>query len=219
LTTAIIGVGNIGSTVARHLVAGREAVVLAAKDEAHAQALANELGPLARAASVDEAIGGADTVVLALWLDQIKQLVAEHAAALENKIVVDPSNPLGFDESGQMVRTLPDDQSAGSIVASLLPANSQYVKAFGTVSAESLAEAANRDPRVALFYATEDDVAATTIERLIRAAGFDPVKAGGAAAALRIEMPGGDLHQFGLNGALVDVEEARAAVAAVEVKA
>jgi predicted dinucleotide-binding enzyme len=219
LTTAIIGVGNIGSTVARHLVAGREAVVLAAKDEAHAQALANELGPLARAASVDEAIGGADTVVLALWLDQIKQLVAEHAAALENKIVVDPSNPLGFDESGQMVRTLPDDQSAGSIVASLLPANSQYVKAFGTVSAESLAEAANRDPRVALFYATEDDVAATTIERLIRAAGFDPVKAGGAAAALRIEMPGGDLHQLGLNGALVDVDEARAAVAAAEVKA
>ena len=219
MTTAIIGVGNIGSTVARHLVAGREAVVLAAKDEAHAQALANELGPLARAASVDEAIGGADSVVLALWLDQIKQLVAEHAAALENKVVVDPSNPLGFDESGQIVRTLPDDQSAGSIVAGLLPANSQYVKAFGTLSAESFAEAANRDPRVALFYATEDDAAATTIERLIRAAGFDPVKAGSAAAALRIEMPGGDLHQFGLNGALVDVDEARAAVAAAEVRA
>jgi predicted dinucleotide-binding enzyme len=219
LKTAIIGVGNIGSTVARHLVAGREAVVLAAKDEAHAQALANELGPLARDASVAEAIGAADTVVLALWLDQIKQLVAEHAAALENKVVVDPSNPLGFDESGQMLRTLPDDQSAGSIVAGLLPANSHYVKAFGTLTAESLAEAANRDPRVALFYATEDDAAARTIERLIRAAGFDPMKAGGAAAALRIEMPGGDLHQFGLNGALVDVDEARAAVAAAEVKA
>jgi predicted dinucleotide-binding enzyme len=219
LTTAIIGVGNIGSTVARHLVTGREAVVLAAKDEAHAQALANELGPLARAASVDEAIGAADSVVLALWLDQIRELVADHAAALETKVVVDPSNPLGFDESGQMLRTLPDDQSAGSIVASLLPASSHYVKAFGTLTAESLAEAANRDPRVALFYATEDDAAATTIERLIQAAGFDAVKAGGAAAALRIEMPGGDLHQFGLNGALVDLDEAHAAVAAAEVKA
>jgi predicted dinucleotide-binding enzyme len=219
LTTAIIGVGNIGSTVARHLVAGREAVVLAAKDEAHAQALANELGPLARAASVDEAISGADSVVLALWLDQIKELVPEQAAALENKVVVDPSNPLGFDESGQMMRTLPDDQSAGSIVASLLPASSHYVKAFGTISAESLAEAANREPRVALFYATDDAAAATTIERLIQAAGFDPVKAGGGAAALRIEMPGGDLHQMGLNGKLVDVDEARAAVARTEVEA
>jgi 8-hydroxy-5-deazaflavin:NADPH oxidoreductase len=157
--------------------------------------------------------GGSDTVVLTLWLDQIKELVPEQAAALENKVVVDPSNPLGFDESGQMLRTLPDDQSAGSIVASLLPANTHYVKAFGTLSAESLAEAANREPRVALFYATHDDDAATTIERLIRAAGFDPMKAGGAAAALRIEMPGGDLHQFGLNGELLDLDGARDAAA------
>jgi 8-hydroxy-5-deazaflavin:NADPH oxidoreductase len=219
LTTAIIGVGNIGSTVARHLVAARESVVLAAKDEAHAKELAAELGPLARAASVEEAIGGADIVVLALWLDQIRQLVSEQATALENKIVVDPSNPVAFDENGQMMRTLPDDQSAGSIVASLLPANSHYVKAFGTLSAETLAEAPNRVPRVALFYATDDDTAATTIERLIHAAGFDAVKAGGVADAGRIEGPSGSLHQIGLNGELVNVDEARAAVAAAEVKA
>jgi 8-hydroxy-5-deazaflavin:NADPH oxidoreductase len=53
MTTAIVGVGNIGSSVARHLVAGGEHVVLTAKDESRAQALAEELGPLARAASVD----------------------------------------------------------------------------------------------------------------------------------------------------------------------
>ena len=66
------------------------------------------------------------------------------------------------------------------------------------------------------FTATEkfDDTAARTVERLIRAAGFDPLKAGGVADAGRIEMPGGDLHQFGLNGALLDLDEARAAVAA-----
>jgi predicted dinucleotide-binding enzyme len=65
-----------------------------------------------------------------------------------------------------------------------------------------------------LFYATDDDTAATTVERLIRAAGFDPLKAGGVADAGRIEMPGGDLHQAGLNGALLDLDEARATVAA-----
>jgi 8-hydroxy-5-deazaflavin:NADPH oxidoreductase len=68
MTTAIIGVGNIGSSVARHLVAGGESVVLTAKDESRAQALAEELGPLARAASVEDAISGADTVLLAVWL-------------------------------------------------------------------------------------------------------------------------------------------------------
>jgi predicted dinucleotide-binding enzyme len=94
------------------------------------------------------------------------------------------------------------------------------VKAFGTLGADALASAANRDPRRAvLYYATDDEVAASTIERLIRAAGFDPLKVGGIADAGRIEMPGGDLHQYGLNGALPDLHEARAALAGAEVPA
>jgi predicted dinucleotide-binding enzyme len=214
MTTAIVGVGNIGSALARHLVDGGESVVLAAKNEATAGALAQELGPPAQAASVEDAIAGADAVVFAVWLDTIKELLAKDGRLLENKVVVDPSNPLGFDENGQMIRTLPEGQSSGSVVAALLPAGTHYVKAFGTLAAEGLASGANREPRRAvLFYATDDDAAATTIERLIRAAGFEPLKAGGVADAGRIEMPGGDLHQFGLNGAVLDLDEARAAIA------
>src|SRR6266481_6088339 len=214
MATAIIGTGNIGGTLARHLVRGGEPVVLAAKNEANAAALAQELGELARAASVEEAIADADAVVFAVWLDTTKELIATDARLLENKVVIDPSNPLGFDESGQMIRTLPEGQSAGSVVAALLPAGAHYVKAFGTLDAATLAGAAKREPRAVLFYATDDGAAATTIERLIRAAGFEPLKAGGVADAGRIEVPGGDLHQFGLNGALLDLDEARAAVAA-----
>lgn len=54
-TTAIVGVGNIGSAVARHLSRGGESIVLAANDRARVDALAKELGPLARGASVEEA--------------------------------------------------------------------------------------------------------------------------------------------------------------------
>src|SRR5690242_8509581 len=97
LTTAIIGVGNIGSTVARLLTGGDESVVVAAKDESHAEALAQELGHLARAASVEEAIAAADAVVFAVWLDTIKSLVNEYGRLLEDVVVIDPSNPLGFD--------------------------------------------------------------------------------------------------------------------------
>jgi predicted dinucleotide-binding enzyme len=214
LTTAIIGVGNIGGAVARHLVAGGEPVVLAAKDKAQAEALARELGPLADAASVEDAIAGADVVVLALWLDAIQQVTARDGQLLDGKVVVDPSNPLGFDENGQITRTLPDDQSSGAVVAALLPAGAHYVKAFGTLSADALASSANHEPeRVVLFYATDDDKAATTVERLIRAAGFEPMKAGGVADAGRIEMPGGDLHQYGLNGRLLDLDEAQTLIA------
>jgi len=77
-----------------------------------------------------------------------------------------------------------------------------------------LANSANREPRAVLFYATDDDDAAATAERLSRSAGYDPFKVVGVADAIRIEMPGGDLHQAGLNGALLDLDQARAAAAA-----
>jgi predicted dinucleotide-binding enzyme len=208
MTTAIIGVGNLGGTVARHLVGGGESVVLAAKDQAHAKALADELGPNASAASVEDAIAGADVVVLATWLAQTKELVPAQARLLEDKIVVDPSNPIGF-ENGQLIRTLPEGQSSGSVVVGLLPASAHYVKAFGTLGAvEQLATSANRDPRVVLFYATDDDAAETTAQRLIRTAGFEPLKVGGVSDAGRIEGPDGELQ-----GRIFDLDEARATIA------
>jgi predicted dinucleotide-binding enzyme len=209
LTTAIIGVGNLGGTVARHLVAGDEPVVLAAADEAHAEALADELGPNANAASVEDAIAGADAVVLATWLDQTRELVPPEARLLENKVVVDPSNPIGFDENGQMLRTLPEGQSSGSVVAGLLPASAHYVKAFGSLGAvEQLATGANHEPRIVLFYATDDDTAEATAQRLIRAAGFEPLKVGGVSDAGRMEGPDGELQ-----GRIFDLDEAQATIA------
>jgi predicted dinucleotide-binding enzyme len=214
MTTAIIGIGNLGGSVARHLVDGGESVVVASKDEAKAKALADELGPLASGASVEDAIASADTVVLAVWLDTSKELLARDAALLEGKVVVDPSNPIGFDEKGQMFRTLPDGQSAASVVAGLLPASAHYVKAFGSLAATDLASVGNRDPRVVLFYATDDDTAGTTVERLIRAAGFEPLQVGRFADAWRIEGPSGDLQ-----GAVLDLDQAHAALATKETSA
>jgi predicted dinucleotide-binding enzyme len=214
MTTAIIGTGNIGKAVARHLVDGGESVVLAARDEAHAATVANDLGEWARATSAEKAIVDADVVVFAVWFDTIKDLIAQHGDLLKGKVVVDPSNPIKQEANGEVSRTLPDGQSAGSIVASLLPPDAHFVKALGTLSAESLASGANGTPRAVLFYATDDNRAPAAIERLISVAGFDPVKAGGVEAALRIEVFG-DLHQFGgLNGKVIDVNEARTAVAA-----
>ena len=214
MTTAIIGTGNIGGQVARHLVAGGEQVILAARDESHAAALATELGPLASAASVRQAIAAADAVVLAVWLDTTKELISQNGDLLHGKVIVDPSNPIQLDGKGGFSRTLPEGQSAASVIAGLLPGDAHLVKAFGTLGAEALASSANRKPRpAALFYATDDKGAAATVEHLIATAGFDAVKAGGLRDATRIEVAG-DLHQYGgLNGNVVDADEARAAVA------
>jgi 8-hydroxy-5-deazaflavin:NADPH oxidoreductase len=207
MTTAIIGVGNLGGTVARHLVNGGEEVVLAAKDESRAQALADDLGPLAGAASVGDAIAGSDTVVLAVWLDPLKTVLGEYAQRLNGKVVIDPTNPIGF-ENGQMIRTLPDAQSSSSVVRGLLPGGAHYVKAFGSLGATQWGDAANRDPRVVLFYATDDEAAAATAQRLIRTAGFEPMDVGGLAAVGRMEGPGGDLQ-----GRVLDLDGARDALA------
>jgi 8-hydroxy-5-deazaflavin:NADPH oxidoreductase len=214
MTTAIIGVGHIGKALGEHLVAGGEHVVLAAREKADAAAVADQLGELASAASVADAIAQADVVVLAVFLDVARELVGRYADALDGKIVIDPTNPIGIDDAGNLYRTLPEGESAASVVTGLLPAGAHYAKAFGTLLAKSLQSDANRTPRRAvLFYATDDNQAAAAAQRLIGAAGFDPVKAGGVSDAARIEA-GGDLSQGGgLQGRLLDADEARAALA------
>jgi predicted dinucleotide-binding enzyme len=215
MTTAIIGVGNIGSAVATHLVNGGERVILASASDDDAKRLADKLGELANAAPVDDAIDAANAVLFAVWFDITKELVAQHGPALPGKVVIDPSNPISIDEQGNIKRTLPDGVSAGSVIAGLVPPTAHFVKAFGTLAAASLASGANRSPRRAvLFYATDDPDAASVAEKLISAAGFDPVKAGGVDASLRIEVLG-DLHDMGgLEGRLVDSGEATTLVGA-----
>jgi 8-hydroxy-5-deazaflavin:NADPH oxidoreductase len=215
MTTAIIGVGLLGTAAARNLVKGGERVILANRDKSKADKLAAELGDLASSADVGDAIGKSDVVVLALYLDVTRFFVPEFGKKLVGKIVVDPSNPVGPDGKGGIKRTLPADQSSGQIIAHMLPNGAKFVKAFGTLSADSLASAAQRTPeRAVLFYATDDAGAGETVARLITAAGFDPVKVGGADQSIRIEV-GGDLAQFGgLNGKLLTVAEAEALIGA-----
>ena len=75
------------------------------------------------------------------------------------------------------------------------------------------AEWLSPEPAV-LFYTTNDAAAASQVERLIKLAGFEPAQAGGVRDSLRIEV-GGDLHAFGgLNGRVVERQEAESLVRA-----
>ena len=135
--TAVVGLGNIGGKVARNLVAGGQKVTLADRTLEKARGLANELGGGAVAAQIDDALRQADVIILAVYLDAIKELIATHHSELAGKIVVDPSNPIAPDGKGGFKKTIPDDQSSGQLIAHLLPEGAELVKAFGTLSAES----------------------------------------------------------------------------------
>jgi predicted dinucleotide-binding enzyme len=207
-TVAIIGTGNIGSTIAANLVAGGQDVLLASRDQETASKLASSLDGHAEAVSVGEAVDRADVLVLAVWLDADRELIAEYGERLAGKVIVDPSNAVGPDGQGGYRKTIGEQESSGQILAGLLPAGARLVKAFGTLSAPTLAKVARQEPeRAVLFYAADDAAAGDLVAELIRTAGYEPVSVGGLDQSIRIEMFG-DLHEFGGLGRVVTRTEA-----------
>src|SRR5580658_9809037 len=197
MTTAIIGTGGIGSVIASHLASGGETLRLSSADIESARMLAAQIGTAAVVAVDDrDALQGADAVVLALRFTVLKGVIEQVTDSLAGKVVVVPSNPLSTDADGNVVRLLPEGQSSGEVVAGWLPASARLAMAFGTMSADLFESASNRSPEPAvLFYATDDDRAGEEVERLIRTAGFEPVKIGGLEQSGRLEV-GGDLHDL-----------------------
>jgi len=207
-TVAIIGTGNIGGTLAADLAAGGQDFVLAGRDEQAARKIAAGLGGHAEAVSVDEAVDRARVLVPAVWLDDFEQFIARYRDLLAGKVIIDPTNPVGPDGAGGYRKVIDEQESSGQLLAGLLPAGAHLVKAFGTLSAGSLAAASRREPdRAVLFYAADDDTAGDLVTGLIRAAGFDPVRVGGLDQSIRIEMFG-DLHEYGALGRVVTRTEA-----------
>ena len=198
MTTAIIGTGGIGSVIARQLASGGETLRLSSADHESARTLAAQIGRGAVVAAGNrDALQGAGAVVLALRFTVLKGVIDEIAGLLTGKLVVVPSNPLTTDAQGNLSRVLlGSGQSSGKVVAGWLPAGARLAMAFGTMSADLFESSANRSPEPAvLFYVTDDDRAGEEVERLIRTAGFEPVKAGGLEQSGRLEV-GGDLHDL-----------------------
>ena len=207
MTTAIIGTGGIGSVIARQLASGGETLRLSSADKESARTLAAQIGRGAVAAGNRDAVRDADAAVLALRFTVLKGVIDEIASSLIGKLVVVPSNPLSADTQGNVSRLLPKGQSSGKVVAGWLPAGARLAMAFGTMSAGLFESSSNRSPeRAVLFYATDDGRAGEEVERLIRTAGFEPVKVGGIEQSSRLEV-GGDLHDL-----LVGPAEARALI-------
>jgi len=204
---AVIGLGNIGTVVATNLVKGNRQVIVADRKIEKAKELSQKLGSLAQPMEIPAAIKEAGIIVFAVWFDAIKELLSKYAAALQGKIIVDPSNPIAPDEKGGFKKIIGENESAGVIISSQLPKNAKLAKAFGTLAGASLSAAAFKKPANVLFYATDDTGINAEVEQLIRDSGFEPVRAGNIDQSIRIEVFG-DLHEYGALGKPVTVSEA-----------
>ena len=205
---AVIGLGNIGKVLAKNLVKGNRPVIIAGKKLEDAQTLAQQLGNLAIAAEIGDAIKNADIIVLAVWFNTIKEILENYATELDGKIIIDPSNPIAPDEKGGFKKIISENESAGEIIVELLPKNAKLAKALGTLGVASLTSAAFQKPANVLFYATDNASINADIEQLIRDNGFEPIRVGGIDQSIRIEVFG-DLHEFGALGKTVTKEEAK----------
>jgi 8-hydroxy-5-deazaflavin:NADPH oxidoreductase len=204
---AIIGLGKIGEAIASNLIKGNHSVILASRDFDKAKSLADKLGNLAMAKETAISIREAEVVIPAIDFNSLKEFFKTYSAALDGKIIVDVSNPIAPDGKGGFKKIVGENESAGKILASLIPKNSKLIKAFGTLGVDSLNTAAFNEPeRKILFYASDSTNSNPQIEELITSSGFEPYHVGSLDQSIHIEVFG-KLHEFGALGKTVTRKE------------
>src|ERR1019366_6721759 len=186
MTIGLIGAGNIGSQVARLAVAnGYKVVISNSRGPESLASLVAELGPAARAATVEEAAKAGDMVVVTVPLKNYRVVPAELVA---HKIVIDTNNYYP-ERDGH----IPELDNESTTTAELLQAHlptSKVVKAFNHIRAAELTtdgQPAGTENRRALVIAGDDAEAKKAVTALLDQFGFDTVDAGPLKEGWRIQ--------------------------------
>jgi predicted dinucleotide-binding enzyme len=187
-TIGIIGAGNIGKTVAAHLVKNGYAVKIS--NSKHHDSLKEtivQLGNGATAVTATEA-AEADIVFLALPWIQVKTLT--QIANWNNRIVIDATNH--FVTSDMQVADL-GNATSSEVVQDYLP-GARIVKAFNTHYFKIL----EANPVVAnghrvLFVSGDDKEAKVQVSEMIKDIGFAPIDLGSLSAGGKLQQAKGAL--------------------------
>ncbi|MFI7302928.1 NADPH-dependent F420 reductase [Micromonospora aurantiaca] len=171
----IIGSGHIGGTLTRRLRSlGHDVAVANSRGPQSLSDLAAETG--ARAVSVEEAVQGAELVVIAIPLKAVPQLPA---ALFDGKLVVDANNYYP-QRDGDIAELLDRSLSSSRWTADHLK-GARVVKVFNNIQATHLMDEgkpAGTAGRIALPVAGDDADAKRIVMGLVDDLGFDPVDAG-----------------------------------------
>ncbi|WP_369374745.1 NADPH-dependent F420 reductase [Promicromonospora sp. Populi] len=185
-TFGIIGAGNIGSQVARVAIAqGNEVVIANSRGPETLADLIAELGPKARAATVQEAAEAADVAVVSVPLKAYRDIPVE---PLAGKIVLD-SNNYYWERDGHFEALDRGEATTSGLLQEHLP-SSKVVKAFNHITAPTITTdgtPAGSENRRALATASDYPEAVEFVTGFYDAAGFDTVNIGPLSESWRVE--------------------------------
>ncbi|MFG3081992.1 NADPH-dependent F420 reductase [Streptomyces parvulus] len=184
-TIGIIGSGLVGGAIARLAVdAGYEVVLSNSRGPETIADLVRELGPLARAGTVDEAIAAGDIVALPLPLATFETLPADKLAG---KVVLDQTNY--YPEFWRNAELDTGEITSSELVQRHVK-DSFVVKALHNLDWNHMYSNARPkgDPeRTTMPIAGDDEAAKKTVTRFLETVGYDVVDAGSLAESWRIE--------------------------------
>jgi 8-hydroxy-5-deazaflavin:NADPH oxidoreductase len=182
----IIGSGNVGSTLARLAAAAGFDVAIATRrgPESLAEFVA-ELGPRARAGTVEEVGRGARFLIEAVPFGRLRELPISD---MDGQVVVTAANYFPGRDGDIDLRG-----TQSEFVARLFP-RALVVKAFNTIRTAHLAGQGDRarplEARRAIPLAGDDAAAKERVAGFVEAIGFGPVDLGPLASG-RLMEPGG----------------------------
>ena len=167
-TVSILGTGNMGTAIAGVVEqAGHTAELFGSAD-------------------VDKPVTG-DIVVLAVPFSAVTEILAQRAAQLQGKIVVDITNPVDFATFDSL--TVASDASATAEIAAALP-HSRVLKAFNTNFAATLTARTLAGQPTTVLIAGDDAEAKSQLGAIVDAAGLRAIDAGTLRRARELEAVG-----------------------------
>lgn len=175
-TIAVIGTGHVGSALGPQFAKLGHKIIYGSRhpESKDVVALVARTGHGASAMLPADAARDADIVVTAVPWNQAEAAV-KSLGDLSGKIILDPTNAVRRDDKGMRYHSVAT--SAGEMIQSWAP-NAKVVKAFNTLSAETMADPASTGGTITVPIVGNDAGAKATVAALVRGVGFDVVDMG-----------------------------------------